>query len=95
MALPIVDVSIASCGSNPFPGVIFKASDGKLYAGDALTPTFGPTGVVVTTGKWHQIDMRIDGSNNPWTIDVQVDGIACGQYTSARGPGDGLDLLYL
>jgi hypothetical protein len=64
-------------------GAVFKQSDSKIYAGDVVTPNFGASGVSVTTGVWYRIDVKVDTSANPWTIDVQVDGVACGQATRA------------
>jgi hypothetical protein len=66
-------------GSNPC-GVAFKQSDSKIYAASGSTLTFGASGVAVTTGVWYRIDFKIDQTNSTnVTIDVQVDGTACGQ----------------
>lgn len=47
----------------------------------------GATGVAVTTGVWYLIDVKVNASANPWTVDVQVDGAACGQATLAAAAG--------
>src|SRR5689334_20222823 len=59
--LPSASCSIGYC-TGTGDGVIFKASDGKLYAGanNAGTLGFGATGVAVTTGQWYRIDISIN-----------------------------------
>lgn len=72
--------------SGTLPGVFFKSSDSKLYAGSdngGGSISFGATGVSVTTGQWYLIDTKVNTSTNPWTVDVSVDGVACGQLTKA------------
>lgn len=54
-----------------------------MYAGTGTT--FGATGVPVTTGQWYRIDTKIDVSANPWSVDVQVNGVACGNASRAIG----------
>lgn len=78
--LPNATVEIATLSLSPIPGVYFKSSDSKIYAGTSVA-TLGATGVSVTTGQWYRIDVKVNISANPWTIDVQVDGAACGQLT--------------
>lgn len=88
-SLPNIDVFL--CGSRAsatiFGGACFKASDSKIYAGGLNTAAFtlGASGVTITTGIWYRIDIKVDSSANPWLIDVQVDGIGCGQasFTNA------------
>lgn len=63
-------------------GAYFNSSDSKIYAGSG-TSALGASGVSVTTGQWYRIDVKLDASNNPHTIDVQVDGSLCGQATVA------------
>lgn len=63
-------------------GAFFNTADNKIYAGASETE-LGATGVAVTTGQWYLIDVRVDCTNNPWLIDVQVNGQACGQATKA------------
>ena len=79
-ALPDATTNIG----NPI-GAWFNVSDSKIYAGeDNGGPVqLGATGVSVTTGQWYVIDVRADISANPWLIDVQVNGVACGQRSSA------------
>lgn len=66
-------------------GLAFKASDSKLYAGTNTggAPSFGATGVAITTGVWYRIDALLKSNANPYTVDIQVDGVACGQATLA------------
>lgn len=64
--------------------VYYNQSDSKIYAAiGGATPTTGATGVSVATDVWYRIDCKFDVSANPWTADVQVDGVACGQATNA------------
>lgn len=73
--LPNVDREVATYTSHTGAGLYFKASDSKLYPGyNSGTITFGSTGVTVTTGQWYYIDIKINASTNPWTIDVSVNG---------------------
>jgi hypothetical protein len=64
------------------PGVYFNSADSKIYAGASVS-VLGATGVSVTTGIWYIFDLRVNASANPWLIDVQVDGAACGQASIA------------
>ena len=68
-------------------GVYFNSSDSKLYCGKALL-SLGASGVSVTTGVWYRLDLKLDTSANPWTIDAQVDGTALGQVTVAAAARD-------
>lgn len=67
-------------------GAWFKVSDSKIYAGYGAG-TMGATGVAVTTGIWYRIDVKIKKDANPHLIDVQVDGVACGQASNASEAG--------
>jgi hypothetical protein len=69
-------------------GVVFKASDSKIYAGTANL-TFGATGVSVDTGVWYRIDVKLDFTTGAKVADVQVDGVACGQVTGTGGATTG------
>jgi hypothetical protein len=86
-ALPSADCSIASgrAAAGSWPFVYYKSSDTKIYAsiGASGTPTFGATGVAVTTGQWYRIDFLGDVNSGTRTADVRVDGTACGQASSA------------
>lgn len=84
--LPNVDCVIGCFTTTNFEvGAVFKVSDSKIYGGDGLSPVaFGSTGVSVTTGTWYRIDLKVDSSNNPYLVDVQVDGVACAQYSTAH-----------
>lgn len=86
-------LSYAVIGAS-FPGWGFKASDSKIYAGSSST-AMGSTGVTITTGVWYCIDVKVDAHANPWTIDVQVDGVACGQATLAAAAANTQQLIYL
>lgn len=84
VSLPNQDTLIIGTNSTGIPGAWFKASDSKIYAGyNSSGLQAGASGVSVTTGQWYRIDVAVDSSANPWTIDVQVNGTACGQKTNA------------
>lgn len=70
-------------GTSAGPG--FKQSDSTIrsYVDIAGVPTFGATGVVVTTGVWYRVDVKSVGSVVAGTVDVQVDGTAVAQVTGA------------
>lgn len=76
-------LSSPSIGSSR-SGVAFKQSDSKLYAGTESggVLTTGATGVTVTTGVWYMVDCRIDRTNNPWLIDVNINGASCSQRSA-------------
>lgn len=81
-SLPTGDASLVVTANVDRPGAYFKASDSKIYAGiNPVTPTFGTTGVSVTTGRWYILDVRINASANPWLVDVRVDGVNCSQLS--------------
>lgn len=80
-SLPTADWSICWTGHAGSPGAWFKQSDSKIYAG--ITGAYGATGVSVTTGAWYRIDVKVNASANPWTIDAKVEGTDCGQKTNA------------
>ncbi len=61
-------------------GAVFNAGDSSIRAqGVAL----GASGVVVTTGQWYRIDVRVNLQWNPHLTDVQVNGVACAQASWA------------
>lgn len=37
--------------------------------------------MAVTTGVWYRLDVLINLTTNPWTVDVKVDGTDCTQHT--------------
>lgn len=73
-------------------GAVFQASNATIYAGYQHTER-GATGVTVTTGVTYVLDVKVDTSANPWTIDVQVNGVACGQHTRAVAADTGSEEL--
>lgn len=81
-SLPDANVMLISNNQLGNVGAVFNVGDGKIYAGTALG-SLGATGVSVATGIEYIIDCRINSTANPWLIDVQVNGVACGQATSA------------
>lgn len=83
--LPSVDINIvAELGHQD--GAWFKASDSKIYAGSE-NGGLGATGVSVTTGVWYRIDVKANKSANPHLIDVQINGVACGQASNSVASG--------
>ncbi len=92
-SLPTVDMAIMSSLSNSSnnPGIFFKAADGKLYPGNQTsggTITFGSTGFVAPTGQWLLLDLLVDSSADPWTVDAQVDHNSLTQFTLAAAAGN-------
>lgn len=81
--LPNANVPIAFyyIASIYLEGVFYKSSDSKIYAG--FNSNLGATGVSVTTSQWYCIDVKVDVHANPHKVDVQVDGVACGQKSTA------------
>lgn len=73
-------------------GAWFNSADSKIYAG-YIGANFGATGITVTTATWYLIDIKVNASTNPWTIDVSVDGVSCGQKTRAVAAASGGFLL--
>jgi len=88
--LPDVDwdvVSLLSGGA----GLRYKASDQKIYAFDG-SATLGSSGVTVNTGAWIMLEILLDQSANPWTIDGKVNGTNVGQLTKAVPAGSSVAL---
>jgi hypothetical protein len=69
-------------GGTTGAGVAFKQADSKLYPGFGNL-TFGADGVAVTTGVWYVVNLKVNSSTNPWTIDLKVDSTATTQLTNA------------
>lgn len=62
-------------------GAYFDVGTSSVFAGGGAV-TLGATGVAITTGQWYRIDVKcVAGATR--TVDVQVDGVACGQFTSS------------
>ena len=82
-ALPLTTTEIFLWAANGLnTGLYFNSIDSKLYAGSSII-ALGATGVTVTTGVQYLIDLMIDISVNPRTIDAKVDGTSVGQATLA------------
>jgi hypothetical protein len=61
--------------------VVFRASDSKICVGiPGGSLTAGP---VVTTNTWYRIDVHMDLSANPHTIDWRIDGTVQAQFSNA------------
>ena len=69
-------------------GVYFSAD--KLYAASLVggSTVTASDGISVVTGQWYVVDVKIDTSNNPWTVDFKVDGVAGTQHTKATAAAD-------
>lgn len=65
-------------------GVWFKSSDNKLYPG-YTGAVLGSQGISIVTNRWYRLDIKVNSTSNPWTIDVMVDGIPLTQLTRATG----------
>jgi len=79
--LPNAKVPISINGL--FVGAWFNPADSKIYASDN-SGNLGATGVAVAQGGTYRIEVEINLSADPWTIDVSVDGSDCGQKTYAH-----------
>jgi len=90
--LPNADAAIGILGAGP--GVWFNPSDNKIYAGTG-SGTYGATGVSVTTGVTYYIDVKVDTSANPWLVDAQVNGSACGQKSLATAANTTAQSLFI
>lgn len=77
--LPNADTALMFIAGGTNAGAAFKQSDSKIYP--YANGVFGSTGVSVTTGQWYRLDIKINITNNPWTIDVSVDGTTTTQLT--------------
>jgi len=75
-------------------GLAYQSSDGKYYAGAATSAgasfVVGSSGITIPAndGVWHQIDVYVNASANPNTVDVKIDGQALGQLSLAVVAGD-------
>ena len=92
-SLPTGDLTLAFAGisAGSFGVAYFKASDSKIYAAydNALPATnIGATGISVVADTWYRIDLKVDNRANPRLCDVQVDGQACGQASTALAAAD-------
>ena len=90
--LPNADTAIGILGAGP--GAWFNPSDNKIYAGTG-SGAYGATGVSVTTGVTYYIDVKIDTSANPWLVDAQVNGSACGQKSLATAANTTAQSLFI
>ena len=79
-------------------GVFYRYSDGKIYAGAYNPSTLdldeGASGVAVSLGQWIRIDLKCVQTVGARTMDVQVNGVACGQYSDASGSGGPSDFYF-
>lgn len=71
--------NILHLGSNTGTGVFLGASNTITSSANGST---GSGGIVVVSGVVYAIDVKIDKRTNPWTADVQVNGVPCSQATS-------------
>lgn len=79
--LPDVSVQIFHLAGNTGTGVRFHVSGVILTTCNGFSG--GGPGVPVVTGVVYAFDVKIDRRANPWTVDVQVNGVPCAQSTSA------------
>jgi hypothetical protein len=75
---------ISSTDGGVTDGVGYDAVAGTLVAAYYnVTIQLGTGGISVTTGTWYFVDVRVNASANPHTIDIQVNGVAATQQTFA------------
>lgn len=84
--LPDVDAFICHNSSSTLDGdsygIVFRAADATLYC-RTNAGVLGATGIVVTTGQWYLVELKVNGSVSPTTVDGRVNGVALGQATRA------------
>lgn len=80
-AVPTADKYLVTTSGTGTTGAVFQNSDSKIYA--VANGTKGATGVAVEANSRYFLDIKIDTTNNPWLVDVQVNRVACGQASSA------------
>jgi len=88
---PNADVEVATvptavAGTGHRLGLWYKNSDGKYYVGESIVGFgvfFASSGISISTGAWHLVDLIINLSANPWTVDAKVDGTSLTQYSTA------------
>lgn len=66
-------------GTNNY--VYLESSTKKI--GMSCAGTTATANVVLASGFWYRIDWKIDVSANPWTMDLQVNGVAATQTTAS------------
>lgn len=64
-------------------GLMFRSSDSSVYTYASTISNRGSSGIAVAADTYYRIDLLIDVTNNPWTVDGKVDGTNLGQATQA------------
>lgn len=67
----------------PDHGLVYDVTALNYFLGPAESASAGST-ITISTGVWHRIDLRVDGTANPWLLDGQVDGVAFTQRSISR-----------
>ena len=97
-SMPLVDTFVFGVGpvTVPYLGLVYKVSDGKVYAGShngsGTVTVDGVTGVSVTTGNFYRIDMRVNVAADPRTVEIKVDNSDLGS-TNVSGAASTIDVL--
>jgi hypothetical protein len=82
--LPNASTPIWSPSGDPTTGVELTSVDsGNAFISAKANDVLGATGVPIMDGIAYCIDVRINQTANPWLVDVQVNGISCGQASVA------------
>ena len=83
--LPLAHTYIAELATYERPGYLLQAVGFQALRGRSQwrVSDTGATGVAVTTGQWYYVDLKVNCSANPHTVDVNVNGSACAQVTKA------------
>lgn len=75
--------------STASPGAYFDHNTSKILAGKNYA-NLATDGIVVTTGQWYRVDVKVDMGANPWLIDIKVNGTAGAQCNSAQAANTGV-----
>lgn len=79
-------VLVATAGPGTAGAVQFESSDNSLRAGGSAAGTSAASGIVITTGVWYLVEMKVTNGATT-TVDLRVDGVAATQYSVAGSAG--------
>src|SRR5262245_28586733 len=66
----------------------FEASTGKVIYNSNAGGSPRTTSSGYCDGAWHRFDVKLVTSANPYTLDLQIDGVAQTQHTGANAAND-------
>jgi len=79
-----------NAGTTNQPYLRFNVSTSKFAIGFGSGGSFTDVGPTLVADQWYRVDIKIDMSANPWTLDCQIDGgtnvqVTTGQAASTLG----------